>query len=67
VAIEARTTAIYSDTTAIEADTTELQGDWVNGGRLDLLLDGIPKAGTTHNYRNTDTDAEATVEISAVE
>ena len=26
---------------AIEADTNELQGDWVNGGRLDLLIDAI--------------------------
>jgi hypothetical protein len=26
---------------AIVADTNELQGDWVNGGRLDLLLDAI--------------------------
>lgn len=27
--------------TDIEADTNELQGDWVNGGRLDLLIDQI--------------------------
>lgn len=27
--------------TDIEADTNELQGDWTNGGRLDLILDGI--------------------------
>jgi len=26
---------------AILADTNELQGDWVNGGRLDLILDAI--------------------------
>ena len=26
---------------AILADTNELQGDWVNGGRLDLLLDAV--------------------------
>lgn len=26
---------------AIVADTNELQTDWVNGGRLDLLIDGI--------------------------
>lgn len=25
----------------IEVDTNELQGDWVNGGRLDLLLDAV--------------------------
>ena len=27
--------------TAILADTNELQGDWVNGGRLDLILDTV--------------------------
>lgn len=27
------------------ADTNELQGDWANGGRLDLLLDGAASAG----------------------
>lgn len=33
---------------AIEADTNELQGDWVNGGRLDLLIDAIlTDTGTT--------------------
>jgi hypothetical protein len=26
---------------AIVADTNELQGDWVNGGRLDLILDSV--------------------------
>lgn len=30
-----------TDIDAILADTNELQGDWVNGGRLDLLVDGI--------------------------
>lgn len=29
----------------ILADTDELQTDWVNGGRLDLLLDGAASAG----------------------
>jgi hypothetical protein len=29
----------------ILADSNELQGDWVNGGRLDLLLDGAASAG----------------------
>lgn len=28
------------------ADTNELQGDWVNGGRLDLLLDALPTAAS---------------------
>ena len=33
--------AIKVDTAAALADTNELQGDWTNGGRLDLLLDGV--------------------------
>jgi hypothetical protein len=33
---------------AIEADTNELQADWVNGGRLDLIIDDIlTDTGTT--------------------
>ena len=31
--------AVGADVTAVLADTNELQGDWVNGGRLDLILD----------------------------
>ncbi len=42
---------------AIVADTNELQGDWVNGGRLDLLLDAIP----TTAMRGTDSAALASV------
>jgi len=30
-----------TEVAAILADTNELQGDWVNGGRLDLLLDSV--------------------------
>ena len=30
-----------TEVAAILADTNELQTDWVNGGRLDLLIDGI--------------------------
>lgn len=33
--------AAKSDTAAILVDTNELQTDWVNGGRLDLLIDLI--------------------------
>lgn len=34
--------AVYtSEANAILADTNELQGDWVNGGRLDLIVDAI--------------------------
>lgn len=29
------------DEATILADTAELQTDWVNGGRLDLLIDAI--------------------------
>ena len=34
-----------SDVDLILADTNELQTDWVDGGRLDLLLDGASSAG----------------------
>jgi hypothetical protein len=33
--------AIKSETATILADTNELQTDWANGGRLDLLIDGV--------------------------
>ena len=38
---------IETDATAIVADTNELQTDWVNGGRLDLILDTIATDTTT--------------------
>lgn len=38
--VSADVAAIKSETAAIVADTNELQTDWVNGGRLDLILDG---------------------------
>lgn len=50
-----------SDVDAILADTNELQGDWVNGGRLDLLLDAIP----TTAMRGTDSAALASVATEA--
>lgn len=37
-------TATQASIDAIEADTNELQGDWVNGGRLDLILDATATA-----------------------
>ncbi len=51
-AVEAAITAAHSTTNgkidAILADTNELQTDWKNGGRLDLLIDGILEdTGTT--------------------
>lgn len=33
--------AVKSETALIVADTAELQAEWVDGGRLDLILDGI--------------------------
>lgn len=33
--------SVKSDTAAILVDTAELQTDWANGGRLDMLLDGV--------------------------
>ena len=33
--------ALKAETATIVADTNELQGDWVNGGRLDLIIDDI--------------------------
>ena len=39
--------AIKAETALIVADTNELQVDWVNGGRLDLLIDAIKVATDT--------------------
>jgi len=52
---------IKGETALIVADTGELQTDWVNGGRLDLLLDAIP----TTAMRGTDNGALAS-EVTAV-
>ena len=49
--------AVKAETALIVADTNELQVDWVNGGRLDLLLDAIP----TTAMRGTDSAALASV------
>ena len=35
-----------AETALIVADTNELQGDWVNGGRLDLILDTLALEAT---------------------
>ena len=43
------------DADAILADTNELQTDWVNGGRLDLLIDAIIAAiDTVDNFLDTE-------------
>lgn len=47
--------AMKAETALIVGDTGELQTDWVNGGRLDLLLDAIP----TTAMRGTDSAALA--------
>ena len=39
--------AVKADTAATLVDTNELQTDWVNGGRLDLILDIIAADTTT--------------------
>ena len=39
--VSADVASIKSDSAAILVDTNELQTDWVNGGRLDLLIDAI--------------------------
>ena len=47
---------------AIVADTNELQGDWADGGRLDLILDGTATPSEVNaevlDVLNTDTFAE---------
>lgn len=48
---------LATDLDSALADTNELQIDWVNGGRLDLLLDAIP----TTAMRGTDSAALASV------
>lgn len=39
--VSADIAAIKAETALIVADTNELQTDWVNGGRLDLIIDAI--------------------------
>ncbi|MDQ5960405.1 MAG: hypothetical protein QG592_1488 [Pseudomonadota bacterium] len=39
--VSADVAAVKAETALIVADTNELQTDWVNGGRLDLLLDAV--------------------------
>ncbi len=46
-----------ADIDAILADTNELQTDWVNGGRLDLLIDAIK--AKTDNLKDTWNDLTA--------
>jgi len=59
--IDAPISAVDTVVDAILVDTNELQTDWVNGGRLDLLLDAIP----TTAMRGTDNAATATALTTA--
>lgn len=52
-AIRAEIDSNSTQLAAIVADTSELQTDWVNGGRLDLLLDGVK--AVTDNLPNSGT------------
>jgi hypothetical protein len=64
-------TQIGTDIDAILVDTNELQGDWVNGGRLDLILDELTTQGDTNEGKldTIDTVVDAilvdTIEIGA--
>jgi len=69
--------AIKAETALIVADTNELQTDWVNGGRLDLLIDAIklvtdalPNGGALTNLdaaiSTVATPAQVNVEVSDV-
>ena len=43
---------------AIVADTGELQTDWADGGRLDLLLDGVAGGQVNITTKNTTIESE---------
>ena len=50
---------------AILADTNELQTDWVNGGRLDLLIDAI-KAKTDNLPTDPADDSDIDAQLAAI-
>lgn len=52
--VSADIAAVKAETVLIVADTNELQSDWVNGGRLDLILD-TRASQTTADAIETDT------------
>jgi hypothetical protein len=60
-AIRDHASTIKAETVLIVADTDELQAAWVDGGRLDVLLDAIP----TTAMRGTDNAALASEVTSA--
>lgn len=53
---ELSSTNMPADLDAVLADTNELQGDWVDGGRLDLILDSR-STQTSVNTIDTNVDA----------
>lgn len=67
VDIAADIIALKAETALIVADTNELQTDWLNGGRLDLLLDAIPTTAMrgTDNANTVVPDAAGTAPTAA--
>lgn len=67
--VSADVAAVKSETAAIVADTNELQTDLTNGGRLDLILDGILEdTGTTiPALLGTPAGASLAADIAAIE
>jgi len=63
------TVAGYLDTeiAAILADTNELQTDWANGGRLDLILDGIVSDLPARITKNTALSAFSFIMVSSTD
>jgi hypothetical protein len=62
--VSADIAAIKAETAAIVADTNELQTDWVNGGRLDLILDA--RASQT-SVDDLPTNAELNTALAAAD
>jgi hypothetical protein len=48
---------VDSNVDAVLVDTNELQSDWVNGGRLDLILDELTAQGDTNETKIDTIDA----------
>lgn len=70
-AIEVDTTSIESKVDTVIADTNELQTDWADGGRLDLLLDGVKSVtdtfGFTGSYVNAQIKATDNIDLTALQ
>lgn len=64
-AVETKVDAVKAETALIVADTGEIQTDWVNGGRLDLLIDSI-KAKTDVIVASGATEANVTTAVNDV-